>query len=116
MSIQFDMPLAKWEDGILTITLTPPQPIGGWDIRFHAQKRFGEVTSGAVVKSCASGFGGGQSGITIVNSGQGILNIRINEVNTSGWDFGNYAATVQRFNSGRTLLSQGYLVLLPNIG
>lgn len=117
MAIQFDMPLAKFEDGILTVSLSPPTAIGGWDIRFHSQKRFGTITSGAVIKSCSSGFGAGQSGITVVNSGQGIMNIRINEANTSGWEFGNYAATVQRFSSGfRTVLSQGFLILYPNIG
>lgn len=116
MAIQFDMPLARWEDGILTVELTPPTPIGGWDIRFKVQKRFG-IASGLIQKSAASGFVAGQSGITFVNSGTGIINIAIQKPDTSGLDFGNYAVSIQRVNSGfQTALSQGFLILYPDVG
>lgn len=116
MAIQFDLPLARWEDGILTVALDPPTPIAGWDLRFKVQKRFG-IASGLIEKVSSSGFVGGQSGITVVNSGAGVINIAINKPDTSGLAFGNYACSVQRVNSGfQTALSQGFLILYPDIG
>lgn len=115
MPILFDMPLVKFEDGILTVALNPPTAIGGWDIEFRVQKRFGQ-SSGLIIKQAMSGYITGQSGITFVNSGNGTIDINVNQPDTSGLEFGNYAASVRRMNSGsRSVLSQGFLVLYPDV-
>jgi hypothetical protein len=104
--------LIKYEDGILTVSMSPPVAIGGWEIQFKTTKRFGGTTN-LFTKSVASGFNG-QSGITITNSGAGIFNIQVNSVDSSGLDFGNYAAVSERLNSGsRTTLTEGFLLLMP---
>ena len=70
---------------MLTVTLTPPTNIGGWSIRWMAQRYFGGL-SGLVTKYTASGFDG-QSGITITNSGQGVFNVQINSADSSGMPY-----------------------------
>lgn len=115
MAVLTDFSLARYEDGILTISMAPPVAIGAWDIRFRVQKRFGG-TSGLITKSITSGFNG-SSGITITNSGQGQFNVAINSRDTSGLEYGNYAFSTERFESGsRTILSEGYLQLMPGVG
>lgn len=106
-----DFSWIKYDDGVLTIALTPPAPIGGWDLRFSLTKRFGGESL-LVTKSCASGYNN-VSGINIVNSGQGIFNVALSSVDTSGLQPGLYASRCERMNSGaRTTLSEGYMVLL----
>lgn len=110
MPIYGDFSLVKYEDGILTINMNPPVPIGAWDIRFRLSKRFGsdELIS---EKTVASGFNN-QSGINITDSGQGRFRITVKGSEMSGYDAGNYAFDVTRFTSGsRTTLAQGYLLL-----
>jgi len=113
MPVQADVYLAKFEDGVLTVDMNPPVNVGGWSARFLVQKRFGGL-SGLIRKDVASGYGGGQSGITVVNSGQGSFNIALNGRDTSGMDLGVYSYAFERLDSGnRTVLSEGHLVLLP---
>jgi len=108
-----DFSLGRYEDGVLTVTLTPPTPIGGWTIRFMAQRHFGGL-SGYAVKYTASGLDG-MSGITITNSGLGIFNIQLNSSDMSGLPFGNYATGSERLDSGqRTDLTQGFWSLNPS--
>ena len=66
--------------------------------------------SGLITKSTASGYGGGVSGITITNSGEGRFNIALFRTDLSGdWDNGAYAFTVERLDSGRqSTIVQGY--------
>lgn len=112
MSVQADFSLARQEDGVLIISMTPVIPIGGQNYQFQVTKRFGG-TSGLITKSMHSGFYN-VSGMNIVNSGQGIMRVNINEVDTSGREWGNYSFNVQRLDSGnRTVVSEGYLVILP---
>ena len=107
-----DFALARYEDGVLTIPMVPPVAIGGWSIRYTEQKRFGGSTN-LITKSVASGFNGA-SGITITNSGQGIFNIAINSVDSSGLEYGNDAFVVERMDSGhRTSLTEGYRLINP---
>jgi len=114
MPVYSNFGLARYEDGILSISMIPPTAIGAWDIRFQLTKYFG-CLSGLAEMTVTSGYGNGVSGITIANSGQGIMQIQVVGVNTSGLDAGNYAFTVQRYNSGfRTLISKGFLSLDQN--
>lgn len=108
------IPLLAYSDGVLTIGLQPPTAIGGFSLEAKVTKRFrGE--SGLITKYCSSGNAAGASGITVVNSGQGIFNVSIRESNTSGIDPGTYALQVKRTDSGlATVLVQGWVVLLPN--
>jgi hypothetical protein len=112
MPIIANFTLARLEDGVLTIGLEPPAAIGGWNLQLTCMKRFGGQTP-LFLKSCASGFNG-VSGITVVNSGQGIFNIPINSVDTSGSEYGNYATFIERLDSGfRTVIDEGYLTVNP---
>lgn len=106
-----DFSFQKFGDGTLQISLTNPTPIGSWDIRFLVLKRFGS-TSGLIQKYYSSGFTG--SGITLVNSGQGTLNVSLRSVDTSGLEFGNYAYVAERTNSGLfNAFAKGTIILLP---
>lgn len=114
MPVYGDFTLGQREDGSLTIPMSPPQPIGGFTLEFTVLSHFGGI-SGLITKSCASGFY--SSGITLVNSGQGILQISINAGDTSGWVPNAYPFVVQRLDSGfRTDLTTGYLLLGVNQG
>lgn len=107
-----DFSWVKFDDGSLAVSMTPPQPVGGWDIQFRVTKRFGGE-SGLIVKSCASGFAG-VSGITIAASGEGDFTIRLNSLDTSGLSYGNYAYQTMRRNSGAfQVINEGYLLLTP---
>lgn len=110
-----DFTLARYEDGVLTISLQPPTAIGGWDVRFRVTHRFGggQVSGEAYVnKSVASGFNGA-SGITITSSGQGVMNVRLNSIDSSGIPHpGAHAYTLERHNSGfRTVLKDGWFLV-----
>lgn len=110
-----DFFLAHFADGVLTVSMAPPVAIGGMDLRFTLTKRF-ESAAPLVQKSMASGFYG-VSGMNITNSGQGVFQVQLFGSEMSGQDPGAFAWTVQRLTSGvRTLVADGYLVLLPGQG
>ena len=112
MPVYTEVTVTRYDDGVLTIGLAPPTAIGGWDISFEVEKRFGG-TSGLIVKSIASGYNG-QSGITITNSGAGIFTVSITSPNVSGLDYGAYAYQACRLDSGFiTTLAEGYINLIP---
>lgn len=112
MAVLTDFAFIKFEDGVLTISMSPPVAIGGWEIQFKTTKRFGGVNN-LITKSVSSGYNG-QSGITVTNSGAGIFNVALGTQDTSGLEYGNYAAVTQRLNSGSmTTLTEGFLLLMP---
>ena len=110
MPVEVNFSLGRYENGVLTISMAPPTPIGAWSIQFTMWRRFGmPITSGLVTKSVTSGYGAGQSGITIVNSGIGIFNVSLNPPEVSGLAAGNYSYRVERLDSGSaTGISQGF--------
>lgn len=115
MSTETDQTIVEYEDECITVFLNPPQNIGGWNIQTTIMNHFGS-TSGRIVKSVASGFSA-VSGITILNSGNGQFKTKINSVDTSGMEFGNYAYVIERLDSGcRKLLFNGYFIVDPNRG
>lgn len=108
-----DFCITKKNDSTLTIPLSPPVPIGGWEVEFQLNQNFPlpPKSSGLIVKSMASGFYG-VSGMNIVNSGQGSFRVSIPSVDTSGLCAGNYAYAIRRTNSGfYTTLTEGYASL-----
>ena len=112
MPIQVEATQVRMEDGLLVISLVPPIPIGGQSWQFEVLNRFGGV-SGRIIKSMASGHYN-VSGMNIVNSGQGVMNVAINSVDTSGLQWGNYAFTVTRLDSGnRQAATEGFLKIQP---
>lgn len=113
MPIYCDFTLSKFEDGAIVVKLDPPLPIGGMQLQFMLGRRITALPDYALVtKVAASGFGGGQSGITVTNSGQGIMSIRINRADTSGLDPGAYAGWVRRMDVGNeTELWRGYGII-----
>lgn len=112
MPVIVNITISRYEDAVLTIGLEPPTPVGGHTIQFQTLRAFGGV-SGLINKYVASGLNN-QSGINITNSGQGIFNVRINELDTSGWNYGNYAYQVKRLDSGfATVYTEGFINLVP---
>ena len=115
MSVQVDFSLARYEDGVLTVSMEPPVPIGGWTIQFAVVKNFGG-TNYLINKSVASGYNNA-SGINILNSGNGVFNVNINGVDTSGMNYGNYAHATTRLDSGAyTVLAEGNFTIGPSMG
>lgn len=112
MPIQVDAPFVRFDDGLLIVSLQPPTPIGGQNYQFECMGRFGGA-SGRIIKSMASGRYN-VSGMNIVDSGQGRMSVTIDSVNTSGFQYGNYAFTIQRLDSGnRSTVTEGYLMVNP---
>ena len=113
MPIISDFSLSKMEDAILNVSIAPATAIGGWHIQFQVQQRHGGI-SGLITASCASGFGGGVSGITVTNSGEGRFRVAVNSPQTSGWNYQNFAYNITRLDSGsRTIITEGNLLLMP---
>lgn len=109
MTIQTNFPLAVNEDASVTIPLTPPTAIGGWDLRFQVGPRPGFV-SGYLTRSTASGFNN-VSGVNIVNSGAGIFEVDLRSSDFSGLDQGAFWWQAERLDSGsRTVLANGWLL------
>ena len=116
MPVYGNFELTKGTDGDLLIELSPPIDVGGWTVRFTISKRF-NASSGVIVDRWASsGYGGGQSGITVTDSGVGRFTITApTPEEFSGRDAGNYAMQFSRTDSGsRTPLSQGLILMGPN--
>ncbi len=115
MAILTDFSLIRFEDGIISFSLTNPTNITGWSVEFQVKKRF-DSCSGRITKSADATFFNGQSGITFTNAAQGRFNVTINSVDTSGFDFGNYAYSIERQNAGnRTVLTTGFFLLYPSL-
>ncbi len=114
MPVQADWRIARWEDGTLIIGLSPATAIGGMPLQFQMQKRFGGI-SGFARRSMSSGFYG-VSGMTIVDSGQGVMRVQFFKEDTSGLDFSNYVFQVTRTTSGsQTVVVDGYVPVLSSI-
>lgn len=111
MSVRTNFSFIRMEDGVLAISMTPPQPVGGWNLRFERRK-YPESSGGIVTKVCASGFGGTNvSGIIITNSGNGTIQVVINSADNSGDPF-PYHHRLERLDSGyRSVLLEGFYTL-----
>lgn len=110
MPVYADFPLTSQESALINLGIQPPTAVGGWTTRFDIMKRAG----GAPFLSlyAASGYQAGQSGITVINSGQGVFSFPINSSVTSGIDAINYAYRFYRTDSGYyDMLAQGFLQL-----
>lgn len=115
MAIIQDFSLDRTEDATVTIVMTPPTPIGGWSIRTTLTKRYGSV-SGIFDKYVSSGLNGA-SGITVVDSGLGVFNVKIDSNDTSGLNYGNYVHCSKRLDSGFvTVLTEGFVSIMPENG
>lgn len=117
MPVHMDFAYTRMEDGTLTISLTPPIPVGGQDWAFRCGKRFGGGMD-LIQKSVSSGFsassGVPMSGIQVINSGQGVFQIALNSPDTSGLDYGNYSFSFARTMSGQySTAAEGYMLLEP---
>ena len=106
MAVYSDFSLMRFENGILSVAMTPPTAIGGWNIQFIQTFRPGGEPF--IIKSMSSGYYG-VSGMTIINSGQGIMAISLLPIEMSGHDPGAYAWRVTRQDSGYvTDIAQGH--------
>lgn len=107
MANQFDYTLPLPVDGALVINLAPPAPVGGWSLRFTLSKRQGGTS--LLTAYAASGFYG--SGITLQNSGEGIIRVSQFATAMSGQNPGAYVFELRRTDSGfANVLSFGYRV------
>ena len=99
----------SYENGNITLGLNPPVPIGGMTLQFSMYKRYGTIS--LVTKSMSSGYYN-VSGMNVLNSGQGILQIQLNPQEVSGFDQGAYFYQVKRTDSGSaTIMAEGYRLL-----
>lgn len=110
MPLESDFLLQRDENGNVIITLTAPSPVGGEYLRFQMTKRFGSDTS---IYSAYSNSGvDGVSGLSILDSGQGKVQISFEPSYVSGYEAGNYACKLQRLSSGRwTKIWEGFRVM-----
>lgn len=113
MPIQQDFSVSQWSDTSVTLVLNPPAPVGGLTIEMFSTPRLGG-TDRVFTKSVASGFNGA-SGITILNSGEGILEIRLDvSKDYSGRNPGNYAWKARVLTSGLNVdLGDGLISVNP---
>lgn len=107
-----DFPVPKFADVGLLVNLTPAQPVGGRSVRFEVRKRYGGSTV-LINKTCSPGI---SSGITVTNSGQGVLLVSILSVDTSGLSFGAYPYEVELLDTPRTPVADGFLIVGPTTG
>lgn len=113
MPINADFRMHEGEDGTLTVFLTPPTAIGGWDLEYRQMKK--GAISGQILKTSVSGFNG-VSGVNILDSGLGQLRVNVFGSEMSGQDPGNYPFTISRLTSGsNSLLVEGFLLYLSRI-
>ena len=116
MAVDGEIYWVRHDDGVISISLAPPAAIGAASLRFRIVPRFAGL-SGFISKTCASGYGNGASGITIVDSGAGRLNVALNAADTSGLGAGAYPYDLVRLDSGyRTQLAAGYFLLREPTG
>jgi tRNA threonylcarbamoyladenosine modification (KEOPS) complex Pcc1 subunit len=107
MATYADIFVNKATDETITIGLNPATDISLYSLQFSVRSRFGGE-SGFIIKSVTSGYSA-SSGITITNSGQGVMNIQINATDTSGLQTGIYSYDLERINSGsRAVITQGF--------
>lgn len=111
MPVINDFAWVQYDDGVLTIGLQPPVPIGGLSFQLTITKRLGGTP--ITIKSMTSGFYG-VSGMQIVNSGQGIMQATVLSSDTSGLDCNNFAYQVRQTDFGANkVVAEGYEVLMP---
>lgn len=114
---------AQFSDGTLTVTMSPPTPVGNWTVRYRefvhhgggqplilaSGQQSGLLQADLITKWCGSGTGGGDSGITVLNSGNGIFRVSLPASELSGRDPGAYAYSFERTDSGyHKALREGY--------
>ncbi len=127
MPVYTDYEMAKFSDGVLTLQMAPPQPIGQWTIRYREMVHFGGgqpyvlasgQASGLIVRNLvekwtSSGMNN-VSGINIIDSAAGILQVRVYEAEVSGRQYGSYPYMVERLDSGSaTIIAEGYRLYVP---
>lgn len=113
MAVTLDFTLERRAAGTLNISMTPPTNLGGHDVRFVLWRRENHASgyvSGLVLKSMASGYGNGVSGIMLVNSGTGEFNVSLAPGDFSGhFEPGLFAFKVVRMTSGQeAVLTEGF--------
>jgi hypothetical protein len=107
---QLNFQFSRDQDALLRISMAPQVNVSGWQGDFAMTIRKGGTA--IFTKSFASGYVAGQSGITMTDGNLGVFDITVNNVDTSGLDFGNYHCNFKRTNSGfHTTLSEGYITL-----
>lgn len=116
MPLFSDFNIAEYSDGTITIPMSPPVNVGGMSVLFTVARRF-LSDAPIALRSAATGFGGGQSGVTVLNSGEGVFKVTLpTPEEMSGRDPGNYACQLECIDSGRRgPLWQGYMVVGPNV-
>lgn len=110
---QQDFLWIRGQDGFVQVQMVPPTPVTNWSVQFDVYKRFGGSTP-LYSRYGYSGYHNGESGVTLQNATTGLFSVRIDAAATSGLEYGNYAATFRRVDSGNvTPLSEGYQITNP---
>lgn len=111
--IYTDYIMAIEEDS--TLYFSGNTSVGDVSYRFQAMRRFNGVSG--LIALYVSPNNNGTSGITITNSGLGLMSFFIPALFTSGWDPGAYAYDLQETSVGsHETLQEGYLLVEPDTG
>lgn len=114
MPIVENITISPNTDCVIQCQISPPTPVGSWSAEFVVKNRFFGI-SGLIQGSTASGYSNYVSGMSVINSGNGLLAARITQPQISGWSPGAYVYEFARTGSGvNSLLSCGNLNITVN--
>lgn len=117
MPADANFPLIKYEDGHLTVCLSPPAAVSGWSVRLTVSRRFGSPDPLFRKYNVPGDPSSYASGVAVTDAAVGRFRCRVASQDTSGLQPGNYAFSFERVDSGsRTLLARGYLSLGDTTG
>lgn len=107
-----DFSFSRGETYDLVVNMVPPTNITNRTIEALTTRCFGN-TSGLITKSCASGFISNESGITVNNAATGKFTIHYRPIDTSGFEYGNYATRITFTDTPVTVVCEGFMGIYP---
>ena len=114
MPVFSNIAITKFEDTLVTITISGGYSSGN-ALQLQVRRHFASE-SGLIVKSMASGYIAGESGLTQTNPLSGLVGASFLRADTSGLDPDIYSYDLAKTTSGRLVLNNGFWELFPPIG
>jgi hypothetical protein len=91
VSVRTNFTLIRGQDVILEVKMTPPKSISGYSITFQVKDSIGGTSR--ITKTVGSG-------ITVTNTGKGVIQISLAAANTSSLSIQSYVWDIRRTDSG----------------
>lgn len=114
MPVFGNIAVVKFEDTTVDLTISGGYP-SGTALQLQVRKHFNSE-SGLIIKSMASGFVAGESGLTQVIPASGTLRASFLRADSSGLDPDIYAFDLAKTASGRLVTNNGFWELFPPVG